>query len=158
MDDLEVEFLLDAVDFVAELGELFLRLYNFDIYDGSWNKKDDPTSLQRFSLESALAASMAEEQPMPYEERQRRYSDYLKEALRLAGDLQKLTPTIEYELEGDLKKLQFFALPECCMSTETADTHQGLMVSSQHHQAYTWWYCSHSARRINSHEIQSCNC
>ena len=119
MDDLEVDFLLDAVDFVTEHGELFLRLYDFDIYDGSWNKKDDPTSLQRFSLESALAARMTEEQPMSFDERKQRYSDYLKEALRHATDLQDQTPTLEYELEGDLKELQFFALPACCMPPGT---------------------------------------
>ena len=118
MDDLEVDFLLDAVDFVAEHGELFLRLYDFDIYDGSWNKKDDPTSLQRFSLESALTASMAEEQPMPFEERQRRYSEYIKEAERMAVELQNQAATVEFELGSDLQELQFFALPECCMPSE----------------------------------------
>ncbi len=40
MDDLEVDFLLDAVEFVARHGGLFLPLYDFDLYDGSWNKKD----------------------------------------------------------------------------------------------------------------------
>ncbi len=127
MDDLEVDFLLDAVDFVAEHGELFLRLYDFDIYDGSWNNKDDTTSLQRFSLESALAARMAEEQPMSFDERQQRYGDYLKEAMRLAVELQSQAPTVEYELEGDLKELQFFALPKCCMSPETKVDNQGLV-------------------------------
>jgi selenocysteine lyase/cysteine desulfurase len=127
MDDLEVDYLLDAVDFVAEHGELFLRLYDFDIYDGSWNKKDDPTSLQRFSLEAALAASMAEEKPMSFEERQQRYSDYLKEALHLAKNLQKQAPTVEYVLEGSLKELQFFALPECCMVPESRKSSQGFI-------------------------------
>ncbi|NOR19582.1 MAG: aminotransferase class V-fold PLP-dependent enzyme, partial [Xanthomonadales bacterium] len=127
MDDLEVNYLLDAVDFVAEHGELFLRLYDFDIYDGSWNKKDDPTSLQRFSLESALAASMAEEKPMSFNERQQRYSDYLNEAFGVAEDLQKQAPTIEYMFEGSLKELQFFALPECCMIPETKKGSQGFI-------------------------------
>ena len=126
MDDLEVDFLLDAVDFVTEHGELFLRLYDFDIYDGSWNKKEDSTSLQRFSLESALAARMTEEQPMSFDERQQRYSDYLKEAMLHATDLQDQTPTLDYELESSLKELQFFALPTCCMPPATAKDKQGL--------------------------------
>jgi len=113
MDDLEVDYLLDSIDFVAQYGGLFLRLYDFDLYDGSWSRKDDPTHLQRFSLESALEASMGEEMPMPYEERQKRYTSYLGEALQLAQKLQKLDPSVEHQLEGALGELQFFALPEC---------------------------------------------
>ena len=50
MDDLEVDFLLDAVDFITRHGSAFLRLYDFDLYDGSWKMKEDPTCLHRFSL------------------------------------------------------------------------------------------------------------
>ncbi len=115
MDDLEVDFLLDAIDFVAQKGRLFLRLYEFDLYDGSWNIKDNPTRLQRFSLQSALEASMGEETPMPYGERQKCYTTYLEEAFALALKLQKQAPSIEHTLEGPLGELQFFALPECCI-------------------------------------------
>jgi len=127
MDDLEVDFLLNAVDFVAEHGELFLRLYDFDIYDGSWNKKADQTSLQRFSLESALAASMTEEMPMSFEERQQRYTSYIAEAFRLADDLQSQAPTVEYVLDKTLAELQFFALPECCMPPVIESERQGFV-------------------------------
>ncbi len=116
MDDLEVGFLLDAVDFVAQQGRLFLRLYDFDLYDGSWNKKDDPTCLQRFSLDSALGADMAEETPMPYAKRQACYSSYLTEASHLAEALQKEDPPAEHVLAGRLGELQFFSLPECSIS------------------------------------------
>lgn len=115
MDDLEVDFLLDAVDFVAGYGELFLRLYDFDVYDGSWNKKEDPTSLEKFSLEAALEANMTEEQPMSVAERKERYTGYLKDAQQLAEDLQQQDPTVAHEFGGTLGELQFFALPECCM-------------------------------------------
>jgi selenocysteine lyase/cysteine desulfurase len=116
MDDLEVDFLLDAVDFVAGHGRLFMPLYDFNLYDGSWNKKDDPTCLQRFSLESALGASMRREPPMPHDERRKRYSSYLKEASELAGELQKQQPSVAHHLEGKLAGLQFFALPQCCVN------------------------------------------
>jgi len=115
MDDLEVDFLLDAVDFVAGNGDLFLCLYDFDLYDGSWKKKDDPTRLQRFSLEAALEASVAKDMPMPLEERKQRYSSYLKYAEDMAERLGKQTSAKNYELTEDLADLQFFALPECCM-------------------------------------------
>ena len=115
MDDLEVDYLLDSVDFVARYGGLFLRLYDFDLYDGSWSKKEDPTSLQRFSLEAALESGMGEQTSMPYEERQKRYTSYLAEAMKHARRLQKQDPSVEYALEGKLSELQFFSLPECSM-------------------------------------------
>jgi len=127
MDDLEVDFLLDAIDFIAQYGGLFLRLYDFDLYDGSWNKKDDKTSLERFSLEAALEAGMGEVTPMPHEERQKRYTSYLKEASKLAGKLQKKSPSVGHELEGKLGELQFFALPECSLTPEGKKTRKGLV-------------------------------
>jgi selenocysteine lyase/cysteine desulfurase len=128
MDDLEVDFLLDAVDFVARYGGLFLRLYDFDLYDGSWSKKDDSTSLQRFSLEAALEAGMGEVTPMPYEERNKCYTSYLEEALKLAKKLQKQDPSVEHALEGALGELQFFALPECSINPDDKKAGSGLMA------------------------------
>jgi selenocysteine lyase/cysteine desulfurase len=127
MDDLEVDFLLDAVDFVARYGQLFLQLYNFDLYDGSWNKKEDATSLQRFSLESALNSGMAERAPKSTEEREACYSTYLDDALKLARKLQKQVPAKPHQLDGKLGDLQFFSLPECCITPEAGKTRQGLM-------------------------------
>lgn len=115
MDDLEVDFLLDAVDFVARYGGLFLRLYNFDLYDGSWNMKNDTTNLQRFSLAAALEAGMGEQAPTSFEKRQKCYTSYLEQALELALNLQKQRPSVEHTLDGKLGELQFFALPECCL-------------------------------------------
>ena len=127
MDDLEVDFLLDAVDFVARFGGLFLPLYDFDLYDGSWAKKDDSTSLQRFSLEAALEAGMGEVAPMPYEERDKRYTSYLEVALKLAKKLQKQDPSVEHALAGALGDLQFFALPKCSINPDDSKTGRGLM-------------------------------
>jgi len=127
MDDLEVDFLLDAVDFVARFGGLFLPLYDFDLYDGSWSNKDGPADLQRFSLEAALEAGMGEQMPMPYEERQSRYSGYLEEALRMARKLQKQEPSVKHALEGTLGELQFFALPECSINPDSKSGKKGLM-------------------------------
>ena len=127
MDDLEVDFLLDSIDFVARYGGLFLRLYDFDLYDGSWSKKDDPTRLQRFSLEAALEAGMGEQVPMPTAERNKRYTSYLKAASKLARKLQKQNPSVEHALSGKLGELQFFALPECSINPDAEKTQKGLM-------------------------------
>jgi len=128
MDDLEVGFLLDAVDFVARHGEAFLPLYDFDLFDGAWSKKDDSTCLRRFSLQAALQAGRVDETPMPYEERQARYSAYLHEALELANELQRQDPSGQHVLEGTLGELQFFTLPECCINPETRSKHRQLMA------------------------------
>lgn len=118
MDDLEVDYLLDAIDFIAINGRQFLRLYNFDLYDGSWHSKQDETSLRPFSLQAALTSKMEEEAPMSIGERARRYSSYLESAEQVAVKLQSEGPVAEYQLEGRLKDLQFFALPECCMQAD----------------------------------------
>ncbi|MBT8071805.1 MAG: aminotransferase class V-fold PLP-dependent enzyme [Gammaproteobacteria bacterium] len=115
MDDLEVDYLLDAVDFVARYGALFLHLYEFNVYDGSWTSKKDPTNLQRFSLEAALDASAGAESPMPLEERRQRYTQYLDDALKLARQFEKRAVSADHVLEGKAGELQFFTLPECCM-------------------------------------------
>ena len=127
MDDLEVDYLLDAIDFVARYGGLFLPLYDFNLYDGAWNKKDNPISLQRFSLEAALGAGKGDESPMPHKERDACYKNYLDEASKFAGKLQKQDSSKDYSLEGKLGELQFFALPECCMQTGGKKSRSRLM-------------------------------
>ena len=117
MDDLEVDFLLDAVDFVAEHGHGFLRLYDFDLFDGSWSKKANPARLKRFSLEAALEASVERTPPMSLQDRQKRYTGYLEAALKIARKLAKKDPSVAHELSGALAELQFFSLPECCMES-----------------------------------------
>jgi selenocysteine lyase/cysteine desulfurase len=127
MDDLEVDFLLDAVDFVAKHGELFLPLYDFDLSDGSWSKKSDSARLQRFSLEAALEAGTGRESPMSKEERSNCYRSYLDEAQKLADQLQKQRPSAAAVLEGKLAELQFFSLKECCIDPPAEKPAKGLM-------------------------------
>ena len=127
MDDLEVDFLLDAVEFVARYGGLFLSLYDFNLFDGSWSKKDDSSSLQRFSLESALNAERTDETPMPFKDRQEHYANYLDEAMKWARKLQKQGKSEAHQLEGKLGELQFFALPDCCINPDAKKAHKGLI-------------------------------
>jgi hypothetical protein len=127
MDDLEVDFLLDAVDFIAAHGGEFLRLYDFDLRDGSWHMKEDNCCLQRFSLEAALSASSEREPPMPLEERREHYQRYLAEANQLAEKLRQQGPLTEKDLEGMLGDLQFFTLPECCTGNTKNASSTGLM-------------------------------
>jgi len=127
MDDLEVDFLLDAVDFIARHGSAVLRLYDFDLYDGSWKMKEDPTCLHRFSLAEALDASSEREPPMSLDERRRHYEAYLEEARQLAEKLQLQGPMTQKDLEGQLGELQFFTLPECCAQGNGKKSRTGMM-------------------------------
>ncbi len=127
MDDIEVDYILKAVDFVARHGSLFLCLYEFDLSDGAWQKTDDPTTLQKFSLRSALESRMVEETPMSVEQRQQSYDSYLKEANQMAEDLQQQELELDYVLDGKLGELQFFALPECCVKPVQAKSKPGWM-------------------------------
>ena len=127
MDDFEVDYLLDAIDFIAEHGNSFLRLYNFDLFDGTWQRKQDDTFMHPFSLQAALAARMEEEIQMSVAERVEHYTNYLREAKKLAAELKSEGPVAEHELEGRLKDLQFFALPESCMQTVVKPARKGLL-------------------------------
>ena len=127
MDDLEVDFLLDSVEFVARYGGLFLSLYDFNLYDGAWSKKDGSVSLQKFSLESALKAGRVDETPMSFDERRNRYTAYLDEALQLARKLEKQEPAGSHQLEGKLGELQFFSLPNCCIDAKKAHKQTGFL-------------------------------
>ena len=64
---------------------------------------------------------------MPYEERQKHYTSYLEEALRLARKLQKQDPSVEHALEGTLGDLQFFALPQCSINPGGKMSRKGLV-------------------------------
>ncbi|MGD8383795.1 MAG: aminotransferase class V-fold PLP-dependent enzyme [Lysobacterales bacterium] len=112
MDELEVDYLLDAVDFVARYGELFVRLYHFDLHDGSWRKQDKATVLQCFSLDAALDAGGPDETPMSLEDRQRHYRAYIEEATQHAESLREQAPPAKVTLPGPLGTLQYFVLQE----------------------------------------------
>jgi selenocysteine lyase/cysteine desulfurase len=46
MDDLEADFIFDAVEFVADYGRLFLSLSNFDLHSGALTHKSDEVHLE----------------------------------------------------------------------------------------------------------------
>jgi len=119
MDDLEFGYILDAVDFVAEHGLRFLPLYDFDLRTGAWQHKTDPVVLQEFSLESALRCPAEVTTSIDAGERRRRYAQAMEEARAWAGKLAAGDPPAEIMLDGELGELQFFTLPEVCLSEES---------------------------------------
>lgn len=74
--DEEVEFLLDAIEFVAEFGERFVALYAFDWESGAWTHPADAAPMELFGDARPRTAAGA----VPY-------ASYLREARALAADL-----------------------------------------------------------------------
>jgi hypothetical protein len=84
MDDIEVQFIIDAVNFVARHGHRFLPDYNFDLHTGAWLHKCDCVCLEGFSLEAALRCSHPAPTALGMEERAVRYTEFRREAEKLA--------------------------------------------------------------------------
>jgi hypothetical protein len=80
MDDAEAGFVMDAVEFVAEHGHRFLRLYAFDPSTGAWSHREYREMHAAFSLEAALGAGGCEETALPAEQRTAIYEACLREA------------------------------------------------------------------------------
>jgi selenocysteine lyase/cysteine desulfurase len=112
MDDLEADFILDAIDFVAEHGHRFLPQYDFDMHTGAWKHKCDCVNLEAFSLAAALECPGYQGRLLSTGERKALYTAFLDEAYRLAADLAEVRAPAEYRLAGDLEPLKFFTVPE----------------------------------------------
>jgi selenocysteine lyase/cysteine desulfurase len=112
MDDIETDFILDAVEFVANQGFLFLPMYNFDVHSGAWLHKSDCGCMEGFSLDAALECRGYQSRTLSEGERRLLYSSYLNEAKALAGKLAEEQPPGEHLLETELESLKFFSVPQ----------------------------------------------
>jgi len=116
MDDVEVDYIMDAVEFVADHGHHFLAQYDFDLHTGTWVHKCDCVRLQGFSLEAALLCQNTEPAAaLGADERARRYAGFLSEARKLAADLPGQRNAAELSLQPELDALRFFSVPEVCV-------------------------------------------
>jgi len=110
MDDAEVGFIIDAVEFVAEYGNRFLSLYDFDLATGAWTHKTAEICLRAFSLAAALDCPAAKPTALSEPERIERYARFLAEARQLATELTADRCQSESCLHSDLDHLRFFTL------------------------------------------------
>jgi selenocysteine lyase/cysteine desulfurase len=117
MDDLEVDYLLDAIEFVADEGVNFLPLYSFDVTTGNWEHRENPAPLPDFSLADALSADEACTTTLGLEERRLAYGEALRDARNRARTLREAPPFKEWVFEGEAGELQFFTLPAGCCDT-----------------------------------------
>ena len=114
-DRAEFEYLLGAVEFVAEFGYLFLPLYTFDHDSGAWWHKEWRGDTPELSLQAALQARPSGPEALSAGEREAYYRQSLDEARRIG---ERLAQAFDLELarlggvEGDL---QFFQLPKASL-------------------------------------------
>jgi selenocysteine lyase/cysteine desulfurase len=105
MDDVEADFIMDAVEFVAAQGHRFLPLYAFDPGTGMWSHREYRESHTAFSLDAAVEAAGCGETALPADERSRMYAQCLAEAQSWAARLGEPGPCDAEALErfGDLR-------------------------------------------------------
>jgi len=112
MDDAEVDYIIDAVHFIARYGHHFLSEYEFDLCTGTWEHRKMATNLPKFSLDSALGGDEGEPATLSLPLRKQLYDHYMTEAQRWVERLKEQPDGAGSTLEGDLAELQFFALPD----------------------------------------------
>jgi len=111
MDDAEVDYVIDAVHFLARHGHHFLGLYDFDLDTGTWVHKYAASTLPQFSLGAALSNDEGEPATLGLNLREQLYRHYKTEAARLATQLRDDPDAKLTSLGGELGELQFFAMP-----------------------------------------------
>ena len=111
MDDIEADFILDAIEFVAEQGHHFLPLYDFDMHTGAWLHKADCGCMEGFSLDAALECTGYQSRTLSTAERTMLYSAFMSEAQHLAQELAAQQPPGEHHADSELEELKFFSVP-----------------------------------------------
>ena len=89
-DDIEAQFLIDAIEFIAEYGDRFVSLYDFNQHSGIWNHKQAKAKHPHLSVNEALALCSQKPQSEAHisnEQRARLYQSYLETARVLAQEL-----------------------------------------------------------------------
>jgi selenocysteine lyase/cysteine desulfurase len=107
MDDVDADYVIEAVAFVAQHGRQFVPLYDFAMDTGVWTQRGYREPRDRFSLADALEARAPEVTALPPEVRARAYAAHLEEARRIAQELAG-SGNAERRLEQDFGRLKFF--------------------------------------------------
>jgi selenocysteine lyase/cysteine desulfurase len=110
MDDIEADYILNAVDFLGRSGHLFLPLYAFDVQQGTWRHREAKELRLGFGVDAAIAVGPATDTSIDAAERQRLYEGHLEQAQRLADELAATAKPNDGQLDGEAGELQFFSL------------------------------------------------
>jgi selenocysteine lyase/cysteine desulfurase len=115
MDDAEADYLIDAVQFVAEHGYRFIPLYHFELDTGTWTHARSRAQYEHLSLEAALSAVRVEPTARSSVERTKLYKQFLDDARWRAKALATSAADNSSKLTGELGDLQSFALSRECL-------------------------------------------
>jgi hypothetical protein len=108
MDDPEADFVIAAVEFIAQQGHRFLPLYEFDPSTGLWSHRTFVERHDAFSLDAAIEARGCEETAMPLQQRKQHYAACLQEAGDWAARLGEPGPCESMDAACGFGELQFF--------------------------------------------------
>ncbi len=100
MDEAEVDFIIEAVAFIAEHGARFLPWYRFCVKQACWQHIQEPESCPQLSLDDAFQADDSCPQPLPVGVRQQLYRQYFEEARQWAEAAEK-RPSLSLEVEDE---------------------------------------------------------
>ncbi|MBT8047637.1 MAG: aminotransferase class V-fold PLP-dependent enzyme [Xanthomonadales bacterium] len=116
MDDLEADFIMDAIEFVAEHGHHFLTLYDFDMHTGAWLHKSDCGCMEGFSLQRALECRGYQSRTLSHGERSMLYSAFLDAASGMSRELAGQQQPKQHVAEAELESLKFFSVPQASVT------------------------------------------
>jgi selenocysteine lyase/cysteine desulfurase len=109
MDDADVDYLCRAVEFLAEAGHLFLRLYRFDLGTGAWCHADEcGGETSGIGIREALAAREEAPAGEAADSRVEAYARYLAEAQAVAARLWSDGPADGIPIPGLPEDLVYF--------------------------------------------------
>jgi selenocysteine lyase/cysteine desulfurase len=109
MDDVDADFVIEAVLFAAAQGYKFLPLYRFDPFSGAWQHRDARDDAPPLSLDAALTVQDVSPTALPAAERARLFAGYLAEARSIAASLGEPRGGPGKVLDGAFGELQFFS-------------------------------------------------
>jgi len=87
MTEVELDFLIKAVEFIGEYGYLFLEEYEIDLLSGKWTHKDynqDISAVQNFGIKKSFQYMDTDFKLEPNINRELEYDRYLKEAYEIS--------------------------------------------------------------------------
>lgn len=112
MDDADIDYLIQAVEYIADYGALFLSDYHFDPMTGLWQHRESTPVKPSLNLEDALNRQPTAATALDTASRVRMYRRQLDQAQQIALQHVKMASAERIALDPTLSDVQFFALVE----------------------------------------------
>lgn len=109
MDDVEADYVIDAVCLIGQMGYRFLPLYDFAIESGTWTHKSDRSEYASLSLDAAMQMGALQKTALSADRRRGLYQTQIDEARARAEQLPD-PYAHELRLQGKMGELQFFTI------------------------------------------------